>query len=87
MQSHGVEIDSVKVGIDGAQLVPQGEPFDPKARSSEEAGVNQRVLPENIYAAVILMWLTAPTSREAITNSLLITLLPLVVTVGAQTIL
>jgi hypothetical protein len=89
VHSHEVQIDSVKVQTDSmkVKLVPQGEPFSPATMNQAEAGQFQRVLPQSIYSAFILLWLNADTRCLAFFGSAACTLLPLVVTVGAQTVL
>ena len=82
-----VEIDSSKVVIGGVELWPLGEPFSPAERNQAESGQFQRVLPQSIYSAFMILWLNAESYSGAIGASFMFTLLPLVATVGAQVIL
>ena len=75
----------LEVGDD--KLTKLGEPFDPAKANEQIAGENQRVLPQNVYAALILAYLACEDASTAVIMTVIVAALPVILSFVAQLVL
>ena len=66
------------------ELEKVGGAFNPMAESQRENGIQQRVLPENVYTAAIVAWLNNESASEAAIGAAFFTAPPVALTIFLQ---
>ena len=64
-RSKGLSPDKLSCDPAYFELEKVGGAFNPMAESQRENGIQQRVLPENVYTAAIVAWLNNESASEA----------------------
>ena len=83
-RSKGLSPDKLSYDPASYELEKVGGAFNPMAESQRENGIQQRVLPENVYTAAIVAWLNNESASEAAIGAAFFTAPPVALTIFLQ---
>jgi len=83
-RSKGLSPDKLSCDPAYFELEKVGGAFNPMAESQRENGIQQRVLPENVYTAAIVAWLNNESASEAAIGAAFFTAPPVALTIFLQ---